>query len=207
MDYKEISDDELIMMINEESTEAKDILYTKYKYIVDICVKKYQKMAFKLGMDIKDLNQEALVGFSDAINSFDANSSASLKTFITLCMERRLQNQIIKASRKKNRVLNEALSLEYIYNCFDSTLADVISDNNENDPLEKMAREERYHNIVQGIFSSLSKKEQDVLYLMIDGLNYQQIALVLNQNSKSIDNTIQRIKSKVKNVLNNNNVS
>ncbi len=199
MDYKNINDDELIMLIQESSDEAKEALYIKYRYIVGIYVKKYKKVALSLGMDLSDLNQEALVGFSDAINNY--NNTSSLNTFISLCVERRIQGALLKASRKKNQVLNDALSLEHIYNCFNSSLADIISDNNENDPLTKLTRDEHYEALLNDIISSLSNTEKDVFYLMIDGINYQDIANILNVSAKSVDNTIQRIKNKVKNII------
>ena len=207
MKAKDYNDNELLMMLSESPDEAKDLLYAKYKYIVKIYVKKYQKMAYTLGMEMKDLNQEALVGFSDALNSFDDNNKASLNTFISLCVERRIQSSLLKASRKKNILLNEALSLEHVYDEFDNTLADLLSDNNENNPLTKMTRNEQYSNFVNKILLSLSDNEKDVLYLMIDGLDYKQISTILNIESKSVDNTIQRIKSKVKNIIEENKVN
>ena len=166
MDYKDISDDELIMMIRESSDDAKDLMYSKYRFIVNYMVKKYKNLSYKLGIDIKDLNQEALVGFSDALNNYDSESDASLKTFISLCVERRIKSFLLKASRKKNLMLNEALSLEHEYNNYNSTLADIISDNNENNPLTKMTRDERYNDLVSSLYSELSQNEKDVFSLM-----------------------------------------
>ena len=83
MDYNNINDDELIMMIRESNDEAKDIMYAKYRFIVNYMVKKYKNLAYKLSVDIKDLNQEALVGFSDALINYNSDSNASLKTFIS----------------------------------------------------------------------------------------------------------------------------
>ena len=201
MDYKDISDDELIMMIRESNDDAKDLIYKKYRYIVSYLVKKYRNIALKFGIELKDLNQEALVGFSDALLSFDRNNDASLKTFISLCVERRLHSFIVKSSRKKNIMLNDALSLEHEYKSFDSTLADIISDNNENNPLTKMTRNERYNDLVSSIYDDLSQNEKDVLSLMLEGINYNDIASLLNMSSKSVDNTIQRIKNKVRSAL------
>lgn len=198
---KEYSDSELLMMMNEHSEYAKDYLYKKYEYIVKIYVKKYKNMAYVLGMEIKDLNQEALVGFSDALISYNEKESAKLATFISLCVERRIQAALLKASRKKNVVLNEALSLEHEYNDFNVTLADILSDNNENNPLTKMTRNEHYSRLVNDIMESLSNNEKDVLFLMIDGFNYKEIATLLNLEPKSVDNTIQRIKNKVKGIV------
>ena len=201
MDYNDISDQELIMLVKEYDSSAKDALYTKYRYLVSSIVKKYHNMALKVGMDLIDLNQEALVGFSDALNCYREDEKASLKTFISMCIERRIQKTLLKYSRKKNQILNGALSLEYIYGCFDSSLADIISDNNENNPLTTMTRQEHYNDLVNNILNALSDREKDVLNLMINGFNYVQIATILNKNPKSIDNTIQRIKNKVKDLI------
>ena len=200
MDYKEVSDDELIMLIRESNEDAKDVVYKKYRYIVGYMIKKYKGIALKLGIELKDLNQEALVGFSDALLSYDSNSNASLKTFISLCVERRLRAFLIKASRKKNLMLNEALSLEHEYKDY-TTLADLISDNNENNPLTKLTRSERYNDLVNNIYNDLSQNEKDVLSLMLEGMNYNDIASILNISLKSVDNTIQRIKNKVKSTI------
>ena len=201
MEKSELSDNELIMMVNEEDDNAKEILYTKYRFIVSYYVKKYSKIALTLGMDLRDLNQEALVGFSDALYSYRESEEASLKTFISICVERRIQTIILKASRKKNQLLNNALSLEHIYSCFDSTLADIISDNNENDPLVQMTRKERYNKIIKEIDTSLSSGEKDVFNLMLDGFDYKQISDILSISAKSADNTIQRVKQKIKDII------
>ena len=201
MDYNNINDDELIMMIRESNEEAKDIMYAKYRFIVNYMVKKYKNLAYKLSVDIKDLNQEALVGFSDALINYNSDSNASLKTFISLCVERRIKAYLVKASRKKNTMLNEALSLEHEYSDFNSTLADIISDHNENNPLTKMTRDERYNELISSLYKELSQNEKDVFSLMLEGLNYNDIASILNMNVKSVDNAIQRIKNKVRNTL------
>ena len=114
LNYKEYSDGELLSLIKEESEEAKDILYEKYKYIIDIIIRKYTVKAKMLNIEYNDLYQEALLGFSDAINRYNDNRS-SFRTFITICVDRRLQVVIKKASSLKNKLMNESLSLEYSY--------------------------------------------------------------------------------------------
>ena len=127
MNYEEYSDSELYSMICESNEEAKDVLYLKYKYIIDIVIKKYAFTAMKYGFEYKDLYQEALVGFSDALNSYKDDKNTSMATFITLCVERRLQNTIHKAGRVKNRVLLESLSLDHLYEKYEIPIKYIIS--------------------------------------------------------------------------------
>ncbi len=203
MSYEELNDYELIHMLRSGSEEAKDILYDKYKYIIDVEMAKYSKVAHTLGCDFKDLYQDALVGFSDALISYRDDKDAALASFITLCVARRLQGAIKKAGRLKNKLLNESLSLEHIYESNDSPLMDMLSDNFENDPLEFIVKEEKEKELLNKIKRTLSSKEYEVYLLMISGHKYDEISSLLNKDLKQVDNAIQRIKAKIRKILNN----
>lgn len=201
MKYKDTSDGQLITMLHEASEDAKDVLFEKYKYIIDIEIKKYSKMARTLGYDVNDLYQDALVGFSDALVSYRDDKHAALPSFITLCVDRKLQVSIKKAGRLKNKLLNDSLSLEHVYESYASPLMDLLSDNNENDPLENILKEEKLTELVNSITDSLSAAEYEVYSLMINGLKYDEIATLLNKSLKQVDNTIQRVRNKIKKIL------
>lgn len=201
MSYEEYSDDELYSLVCESDEDAKDMLFMKYKYIIDIVIKKYAFSAMKYGFEYKDLYQEALVGFSDAIQSYREEKNTSMATFITLCVDRRLQNTIRKAGRVKNRVLLESLSLDHVYEEYNIPLKEVISDNNKNDPLTNIAKDEEFDELLEIIKNALSSSEYEVYKLLISGLSYNEIAKILGKSPKQIDNAIQRFKSKIKDIL------
>lgn len=201
MKYEDIDDQELICMLHESSEEAKDILFEKYRYIIDILMKKYSRMARVFGYDYNDLYQDALVGFSDALVSYRNDKHAALGSFITLCVDRKLQVSIKKAGRLKNKLLYDSLSLEHVYDAYTSPLMDMLSDNKENDPLENIVKEEKLQELISKIKASLSESEYEVYTLMLNGLKYDEIATLLNKNLKQVDNTIQRVKSKIKKIL------
>ena len=201
MNYEEYNDNELIMLIREESEEAKDIMFSKYKYIIDIEIKKYITIASILGYDYNDLYQDALVGFTDAINNYNQEKDASLPTFITLCVDRRLQYSVRKINNKKNKFHLDSLSLEYIYDSSAIPLKETLSDNNANDPLTKMMNDEDYKELSKKIKGILSDNEYEVYKYLITGLKYNEIAIILDKEPKQIDNTIQRIKKKIKRII------
>lgn len=201
MVYEDYEDSQLVQMIHESSDEAKDVLFEKYKYIIDIEIKKYLNMANMLGYDYNDLYQDALVGFADALNSYRDDKDTALSSFITLCVDRKLHVAIIKAGRIKNKVLNESLSLEHVYDQFAVPLMDLLSDNSENDPLENILKEEKLQELNMKIKEELSDSEYEVYSLMISGLKYNEIAILLDKNLKQIDNTMQRVKSKIRKIL------
>ena len=201
MRYEDIDDEQLISMVHEASDDANDILFEKYKYIIDIELKKYSSMARVLGYDYNDLYQDALVGFSDALVSYRNDKHAALASFITLCVDRKLQVSIKKAGRLKNKLLNDSLSLEHVYDAYTSPLMDLLSDNKKNDPLENIVKEEKMSELVSLIRDTLSDREYEVFSLMVNGLKYDEIATLLNKDLKQVDNTIQRVKAKIKKII------
>ena len=56
----EYPDTELVNLVCENSEEARDMLYDKYSYIVDVICNKYRKSAYYLSADLIELRQEAL---------------------------------------------------------------------------------------------------------------------------------------------------
>ncbi|HAB66275.1 MAG TPA: hypothetical protein DCE23_02805 [Firmicutes bacterium] len=201
MKYDSVNDYELISMIHESSDDAKDILFEKYRYIIDIEVKKYLRACKGLGYDYNDLYQDALVGFSDAINSYRDDKKTALPSFITLCVDRKLQVSIAKAGRLKNKMINDSLSLEESYGSFSIPLRDLLSDNSQNDPLENILKEEKLEELRKEIKDKLSDSEYDVYLLMIAGLKYDEIAEVLKKDLKQVDNAMQRVKNKIRKIL------
>ena len=200
MKYSEYSDSELINLVKEESQEAKDILYEKYQYIVKIIIKKYILASKKLNIEYGDLYQEALLGYSDAIKRYNENI-ASLPTFITLCVDRRLQVVLKKAGSLKNKLMSDSLSLEHVYSEDQQPLKEIISDKNMNNPLYNLEIDEDYFDLLETIRQTLSNSEYEVFSLMIKHYSYIDIADILSKTPKQIDNTIQRIKAKIKTIL------
>lgn len=202
MIYKDYNDNELIFMVKENSVEAKDILFDKYKYIIDIIIAKYSKVIKMIGLDFTDLYQDAYVGFTEAIDNYKEEKDASLKTFISLCVERKIQTSIKKAGRIKNKILNESLSLEHDYDYLSQPLMYLLGDSNQNNPLKTITENEKLEELASSIKQSLSDNEYEVYALLINGLNYQEIAQLLEMKPKQADNTIQRIRFKVKKIIN-----
>jgi len=201
LNYNDLSDSELFMLVKEENEDAKDILFDIYNYIIDILMKKYSYVASRMGIDYKELYSEALVGFSDALANFQDDKEATISTFISLCINRRLQKAIVKASTTKNKIMQESYSLDHVYEQFGIPLVEMISDNSQNDPLCNMTKKEEYEELVGSIKSILSDSEYEVYNLMVNNLDYNEIAIILDKTPKQIDNTMQRIKHKVKEIL------
>ena len=200
MDYKNYNDHELIMLISENNDDARNIIYEKYHYIIDIIFKKYYKVALALSIEPSDLFQDALLGFTDAINRYNEEDTASFATFATMCVDRRIKTSIRNAKTNKNKAMQDTVSLEYEYDDY-LTLKDLIKDDSSIDPLETISKEEDFKELDNQIKNVLSDTEIQVYQLLKEDYDYHEIAKILNKEPKQIDNTIQRIKKKIKSLL------
>ena len=202
IDYKEIDDNELTSLICENDENVKDIIFKKYSYIIDILIKKYTRIIKALQIDEQEIRCEASYGFSDGINSYSENKNASLKTFLTLCIERRITKYLNKFTTQKAQALNETLSLNYTSDENTTPLIDLISDESKFDPLNNLTSLETFEEIIATAKEKLSNTEYEVFCFMINEVSYQEIAKILNKTPKQIDNTIQRIKTKLRKAIN-----
>ena len=198
----EYPDNEVVNMVcdNEEAT---DLLYEKYKYIIDILLSKYRAVLKYHNLDVLEVRQDAIIAFMDAINNYNQEKNASLPTFITICVNRKIQNVIRKSSTIKETVLRESFSLDYTYGDDDeTTLADIIIEENSNPEL-KVINKENYNILVSKIDESLSPFEKEVFDLMINSFQTEEISKLLNEPIKKIYNTTHRIRDKIKKLLEN----
>ena len=193
MKYNEDYIEELYNMVCESNEEVQNKLYDYCEPQIRYMINKYKNIAIKCGIDQNDFEQEALLAFSNAIKDYNENKDASLKTFVSLCVERRLI-KIIRDAKKRN--IKGDLSLDYEYNT-GLILKDVLIDN-ESDPLIKFSEEDYLKHITDKIKIILSDFEYQVYNYFIKGLNYVEISKILDKSPKQIDNTIQRIKKKIK---------
>lgn len=188
--------DEQIVSLAEKNHDACDYLLRKYSYLV----KKTARSFYIIGADSDDLIQEGMLGLYGAINTFSKEKS-SFKTYAISC----IRNSILDAIKSANRLKNQPLNTSVSYNKQDEVNGAFLIDlfTSGIDSAETIAiANEQYANLVNVIYSTLTKKELAVLKLYLDGLTYQEIASALSLEYKSVDNTIQKIKKKLQKSLN-----
>lgn len=197
----EFSEEEVLGLALENNETAREMVYEKYKYIVEIMVKKYYNAALKYNIDLKELEQEAYYALSTAIANYRSDKNASIATFISLCIDRRLRKVIKSSSGEKAKILNNTFSLDYDYDNEGKTLRDLISDNFESDPLNNLAAQEHLEELMTSIQKELSATEYEIFKLLINNFDYQTIAQITGKNLKQVDNTIQRVKHKIRDII------
>lgn len=198
MNYDNINDYEILSMVadNEDATE---LLFKKYKPLIVGLAKKIYNNTQNTGFDLNDLIQEGMIGFSTAINTFDENKDTTFFTYAKTCIERRLISLIKSASRLKHQILNESYSVEDLAQ--DSKSLENLLEDSSSNPESKIIDDENTNELIKNIQKQLTHLESAVFELKISGFTYREIADILDKDSKSIDNAISRIKTKVQKYL------
>ena len=198
--YDDYNDNELIYLIYDFNEDANRILHEKYYKIIKIKVAKYRALAKRIGLDTCDLMQEGLLGLEEAINSYRDNKDMKFSSFANMCIERQILSVLNYHSRKKHTFLNDSCSID-VEDEKGRTMLDY-SLKSDIDPLMMMEKEEEKNSIYDLMTKDLRKLEKEVFELKLNGLDYREIARLLNKSYKSIDSALQRIRVKLKKILN-----
>ncbi len=193
--YISYTDEDLITLIKEGDQEATEYLVKKYYPLV---IKSTRTM-FLIGADDEDLTQEGLIGLFKAIQSYDSNNDASFFTFAQLCIKRQIYSAVKASNREKHSPLNGYISFYSSTNDNEVQLIENLEADNNTNPEIVILNQETTERINELLSSHLSKMEQMVLPLYLEGMSYKDIAQKLGKSTKSIDNAVSRIRDKVKN--------
>jgi len=192
--WESLPDDQLVMSAKTGDNLALEYLLSKYENFVKVKARSY----FLIGAEREDLVQEGMIGLFKAVRDFRTDKQASFRAFAELCVTRQMITAIKTATRQKHIPLNSYVSLNkpLHYEEEDRTLIDTLASGGR-DPLELVVSQEEFHSIKSSFKELLSDLECKVLKLYVDGKSYQEIAVELCREVKSVDNALQRVKRKL----------
>ncbi len=192
--YNNCTDEELIERRHSGDGRVIDFLMEKYKGLA----RAHAKSMYLPGADSDDLIQEGMIGLFKAIRSYDASHRASFKTFANICISRHLASAIENSRRKKHAPLNSYVSLSAPEEEGDEKISESLQALATKSPEEKVIDRERVELLIEAIMQVLSPLETKVFWLYLNGMNYVEIAHILDREEKSTDNALQRIRKKVR---------
>ena len=190
---------EIICMAKLGNSQAIENIIDRYSILVKAKAKTY----FLVGADKEDIIQEGLIGLYKAIRDYNQENTCSFKHFADICITRQIITAIKTATRQKHIPLNTYISLNKPIFDDDSerNLFETIRSNIESDPEKMIILKEEYQYIQEKMAEVLSKFEQEVLGKYLSGKTYREISVELDKEPKSIDNALQRIKKKMDNFI------
>lgn len=197
MEYREFNDYELVSYIHEGNEDANNILIKKYEPLINKVALRMLPYCKSNGLELEDLVQEGMIGLNHAIERYQEQEDTLFYTYAKKCIERKIISVVLSSNRSKNRVLNESVSYDNEENLIIKYLQDKTPS-----PLEEMVNIEIEKNLLKKFKENLTDFEEQVFELHISGFKYKEIAKILDKTPKSIDNTIQRIKTKLKKQMN-----
>ena len=197
MKYKDYNDYELINYISENNEEANEILFEKYKPLIVNISNKMYKYCKNKGLELNDLIQEGMLGLNLAIKSYNQDKEASFYTYAKKCIERKIISLVVSTCRLKHKALNESMPFEVTSN--EQGTFEIFMEDNSYNPENMIIDYETENEIIKKAHELLTDLEKQVFDLKISGFNYREIAEILDKDTKTIDNAIQRLKNKIKN--------
>ena len=193
--YDEYSDEELIRLYREGDEDAVEFLLLKHRSIVTAKASNY----YLKGGERDDLLQIGMIGLMRAVWNFKEEKDTSFVTFANKCVDRALISGIDCDNSNKNSPLNDRVSPEANGESEKWEMTPFMIQNlGMQDPEEAVLQKERMYLFQRMLTDRLSKSEKQVFYLLVQELNYKEIAEVLKKTPKSVDNTLTRIKGKAK---------
>lgn len=189
--YEQYSDEELIERLRKGESGISDYLMEKYKDFV----KKRARAMYLIGGETDDLIQEGMIGLFKAVQDYRPDREASFQTFASLCIERQLYSAVKNSTRQKHIPLNSYVSLSE--EAETGSLEGLWSEN----PEALIIDRENTGSLEKQISQTLSPMENKVLDYYLKGYSYVQIAELMNKQSKSIDNALQRIRGKIRDYI------
>jgi RNA polymerase sporulation-specific sigma factor len=188
MDYKKLSDEQLVSLAKNGENLAINELIARYELNIEIKAGKFSTHHW-----IKDdLIQIGRIAVSNAINKYDPNheSKSKFATYVNICLE----NEFKSAMTKINKINSENVGtdiLDFIDNDKNSFMVDARFN-----PEEIAIKNETEEELKAISVKILSNIEQNVYNLKKLGYKNGDISAELKIDKKSVENALTRIKQK-----------
>lgn len=193
---REQTDEELAAAYQSGDSSAADRIIERYKPTVRILA----RQLYLVGGDRDDLLQEGMVGLFKAIQTFDPEHESSFRHYAEVLISRQLYSAIVTSRRLKHQPLNESISLNVLEeNQQEDQLLDRMG--SVDSPEQILIDREAAESASQKVLAVLSPMEKRVLEFYLKGMDYHAIAEEMGKSPKSIDNALQRIRTKAARVL------
>jgi len=188
---------ELLEKANDDA-ESMELIIKAFKPKVNAICRGY----FLIGSDFDDILQEGMLGLYKAIQSYDKNKNVNFSSYASLCIHRQIQSAVKVANSKKNLPLNAYFSIKNDGSIETDDLYSphIILVSKEGGAEKISLLKEQNSHILNTIKSKLDDVQFKILMMYLTGYSYMEIATVLDVKVKKVDNAIQTIKRKLKNI-------
>lgn len=182
--YGNLSDNQLVLLLQKGDERAFEEITIRY-------VKLIYQIAYDFNIDgyeHDDLVQEGLLAFLIAGKNFDEQNGASFKNYAVMCTKNRFKDIAKKGNAKRTVPKSQIITLDEMGDRHD-----------EEQNVEDFVIERDYlKNLMLHLRSLLSYEERTVFDMYLKGYSYDEIADTMQMSTKKIDNTLQKVKRKLR---------
>ncbi len=184
---KKISDEELAVLAANGDDEA----MAKLIFTVTPIARAKASGFVNARISGEDLVQEGMLGFLNAVKTFDLSKGVPFKAYAEVCINNRIVSAVRSSFNSKNVALSSAVSFENEDEELStgSDPADIVTDKVDSENLSELLNK------------GLSDFEKKVMDLRLINKSYSQIAEILGCSEKAVDNALQRIRKKMSDIL------
>lgn len=186
----------LVVLAKQGRADATDKLVKRYQGFVRMKASSY----FLVGGDSDDLIQEGMLGLYKAIRDFRDDRESSFRNFAELCVTRQIITAVKTATRNKHTPLNQYVSFAQSPSAsseVETTMEDILPGPSAADPVNQAISTEELASLVACLKGSLSDMESSVLAFYLEDRSYEEVAMLLGCDTKTVDNALQRVKRKI----------
>lgn len=187
---KNYTDDQLVDFVQKGNADAFVELTARYLSLIRVKAYPFRSCA----LEADDLCQEGLLGLFSAARNYKQGGRAGFQTYAGVCIQNRMVAAYRACTRQKTIPLSQFVSFS------DHEILEIpvrAVNRQETNPEDLLIDRENLEVVHQQIRQSLSKLEQQVLFLYLSGRSYSEIAANLAVSPKSVDNAIQRVRRKL----------
>ena len=161
------------------SDEAFAILCGKYAGMIKRLVISFSD---RLGMSCEDVEQEALLAFSRAVQKYELDScEVTFGLFSKICIKNALISLERKTKSKKRRGTSVPLQRQRLTSTGRGVSSVTLGDDG-----------------AQRIWQMLTPLENEILRMFVEGMSYDEISQSLGVSKKKVDNTLYRLRKRLK---------
>lgn len=199
MNYKDINDYELIYMVRDGDDCYVEVLLDKYQPLIHRKTLRWKKVAKDCSLEIEDLEQEIRCSLVNAIRNFDDSNGVIFYTYVSTIID----NTIIRVLRNyqtfKQKMLNEAISLQTPIIEGAYTLQDVLK--NSVETLDDILIYNHFERELSGFCYNLPIEDASLFELFLSGYSLNEIVHLLSLEKRFVSGRLYCIRKNLKKFL------
>ena len=179
---------DLLNKLQDGDTVGFEQLLTRYEPLIDSMVHRFLVTAPTADLD--DLRQEATLALYRAATHYDTTqTNVQFGLFAKTCIHNALSSHL--------RLLKKQESLLFLEDDFAATESDFT----HIDPASRLIEEESYTQLSNRVREVLSELENRIWWLYLSGRTAKEIAVLIDKDEKSVQNSVYRIRRKLRAII------